>query len=74
MPTKKGYKLAQEYINRMPDDFYSMGRAGSFLYAIDMDDCIEQALNLRKIIKNGGSKGLVNCNAISPRIPILIIV
>ena len=65
VPTKKGYKLAQEYINRMPDDFYSMGRAGSFLYAIDMDDCIEQALNLRKIIKNGGSKGLVNCNAIS---------
>jgi len=70
VPTKKGYNLAQKYISRMPDNFYSMGRAGSFLYAIDMDDCIEQALNLRKIISNGGSKGVVDCNAISKFSPI----
>lgn len=65
VPTKKGYNLAKSYIERLPDNFYSIGRAGSFLYAIDMDDCVEQALNLYNIIKSGGSKGMVECNAIN---------
>ena len=64
VPTKEGYKLALNYINQLPDNFYSMGRAGSYLYAIDMDDCVEQAMILKKIIKDGGSKGIVNCSAI----------
>lgn len=65
VPTKKGYELALKYISQMPDDFYTMGRAGSYLYAIDMDDCIEQSMNLKDILKNGGSKGLIECSAIN---------
>ena len=32
---------------------FSMGRAGSYLYGIDIDDCIHQTLILREYIESG---------------------
>ena len=33
--------------------FFSIGRAGTYRYAVDIDDCIEQAIEIGKIINNG---------------------
>ena len=30
----------------MPDNVFSIGRAGSYRYQVDIDDCIEQAKEL----------------------------
>ena len=35
--------LPDEYFRLMPDNVYSIGRAGSYRYQVDIDDCIEQA-------------------------------
>lgn len=53
MPFKSAQKLAQSYIDMMPENFFSMGRAGSYLYGIDIDDCIKQSFILKDYIKNG---------------------
>ena len=55
VPTKKGYNLAGDYIERLPDNFYSIGRAGR-LYAIDMDDCVEQAPNYMILLNQAGRR------------------
>ena len=31
------------YINDIPDDVFSIGRAGVYQYGYDIDDCIESA-------------------------------
>ena len=36
----------------MPEGVFSIGRAGSYRYLVDIDDCIEQAFELKKIISN----------------------
>ena len=36
----------------MPENMYSIGRAGSYDYGVDIDDCIEQVLELKKILWN----------------------
>ena len=43
MPFKSAYAVAEKYFDDMPDGFFSIGRAGSYLYRVDIDDCIEQA-------------------------------
>tara|TARA_B100002051_G_scaffold233843_1_gene233298 strand:+ start:3194 stop:4381 length:1188 start_codon:yes stop_codon:yes gene_type:complete len=53
MPFKDQQKLASKYFEMMPDNFYSIGRAGSYLYGIDIDDCIRQALVMAEQIKEG---------------------
>ena len=35
----------------MPKNFYSIGRAGSYLYGIDIDDCIRQAMEVARQIR-----------------------
>ena len=42
----------------MPEDFYSIGRAGTYRYEVDIDDCIEQAFELKRIMyqENGISQ------------------
>jgi UDP-galactopyranose mutase len=30
----------------MPDGVFSIGRAGSYNYAVDIDNCIEQAMEI----------------------------
>ena len=47
-------KLAERYFQLMPKGVYSIGRAGSYRYQIDIDDCIEQAMVLSEILKDGG--------------------
>ena len=48
MPFKWAQRLATEYHSLFPENTYSMGRAGSYLYGIDIDDCIKQAFSLRQ--------------------------
>ena len=43
MPFKIEYLRAQKYLDLMPDGVFSIGRAGSYRYAVDIDDCIRQA-------------------------------
>ena len=33
-----------------------MGRAGTYRYAIDIDDCIEQAMEIAVVLKQGGQE------------------
>jgi len=54
MPIKKEMERAEKYFKLMPQGVYSMGRAGSYRYLVDIDDCIEQSMELTDIIKNGG--------------------
>ena len=46
LPISGEYAIAQKYFNEMPDNVYSIGRAGSYLYRIDIDDCIGQAMDV----------------------------
>ena len=46
--------LARKYFALMPPNFYSIGRAGSYRYGLDIDDCIEQAMIMVNQIKEGG--------------------
>lgn len=46
MPIKREMEKAQAYFDLMPDGVYSIGRAGSYNYAVDIDDCIVQAIQI----------------------------
>lgn len=50
IPVKAEQKKAEKYFELMPDNCFSIGRAGSYDYNIDIDDCIEQALDIKKKI------------------------
>ena len=54
IPIIKEMKVAEKYFQLMPEGVYSLGRAGSYRYQIDIDDCIEQAMELATILKEGG--------------------
>ena len=53
MPFKWAQRLASEYHNIFGPSTFSMGRAGSYLYGIDIDDCIKQSFILREMIASG---------------------
>jgi len=44
LPIKREIEVANKYISLMGDNVFSIGRAGSYLYSVDIDDCIEQAM------------------------------
>jgi UDP-galactopyranose mutase len=46
MPFLSEYERADKYFNLMPDGVFSIGRAGSYRYQVDIDDCIEQAFDI----------------------------
>ena len=46
LPIKKWQNLADTYLSQLPQDVYSIGRAGSYRYEVDIDDCIEQAMEV----------------------------
>ncbi len=46
LPLKKEIAKAKKYFDLMPDNVYSIGRAGSYDYGIDIDDSIEQAMQV----------------------------
>ena len=50
---KKDQKLAQKYLNDLPDGYFSIGRAGTYLYGVDIDDCIRQTMIMSDMIKSG---------------------
>jgi UDP-galactopyranose mutase len=53
LPFKSEQHRANRYFADMPDGVYSIGRAGSYLYGIDIDDCIRQALLMAEQVKSG---------------------
>ena len=53
VPMKEQMLIAREYHKLMPDGVFSLGRAGSYRYLVDIDDCIEQAFELKRIVKEG---------------------
>jgi UDP-galactopyranose mutase len=46
MPFKTEQARAKRYFDMMPDDVFSIGRAGSYDYSVDIDDCIAQAMDV----------------------------
>ena len=52
LPFKKEIKKSHKYIKQFPKWFFSIGRAGTYRYEVDIDDCIEQALEIKKILEN----------------------
>ena len=53
MPFKSEQRRANKYFEQMPRGVFSIGRAGSYLYGIDIDDCIRQALLMAEQIRAG---------------------
>ena len=48
MPFLSEIERAQKYFDLMPDGVFSIGRAGTYRYGYDIDDCIESALEISK--------------------------
>ncbi len=46
MPFKIEYQRADKYFSDMPENVFSIGRAGSYRYSVDIDDCILQAMDV----------------------------
>ena len=57
MPFKKEIKKSHKYLKQLPNWFFSVGRAGTYRYEVDIDDCIEQAMEIKKIVSNGNFYG-----------------
>ncbi len=51
MPIKAEQARAQKYFDLMPEGVFSIGRAGSYRYDVDIDDCIEQAMEIAQKLK-----------------------
>lgn len=46
LPIRKWQDLADRYLDQLPSNVFSIGRAGSYRYEVDIDDCIEQAMEV----------------------------
>jgi len=53
LPFKEEQLLAKKYLDELPEGVFSIGRAGTYLYGVDIDDCIRQAMIMKEQIKNG---------------------
>ena len=56
LPISKEQKLAQKYFKLFPKNTFSIGRAGTYRYEIDIDDCIYQSLEIKKILEKDSWK------------------
>lgn len=54
LPYQSEITKARRYFEEMPEGVYSIGRAGSYRYSLDIDDCIEQAMLMAEQIRGGG--------------------
>ncbi len=54
MPYQSEQIRAERYFADMPDGVFSIGRAGSYLYGIDIDDCIRQTMLMAETLRAGG--------------------
>jgi UDP-galactopyranose mutase len=57
VPFKAEQKKAKKYFNLMPENCYSIGRAGTYRYEVDIDDCISQSLEIYEQIEKGKYNG-----------------
>lgn len=46
LPIKAEQAKAKKYFDEMPEGVFSIGRAGSYRYDVDIDDCIAQAMDV----------------------------
>jgi len=51
MPFESEKAKAKRYVDLMPDGVFSIGRAGSYLYNVDIDDTIDHAMKVAKQLK-----------------------
>lgn len=54
LPYQSEIAKARRYFEQMPEGVFSIGRAGSYRYSLDIDDCIEQAMIAAEQIRGGG--------------------
>jgi len=54
MPYQSEQIRAERYFADMPEGVFSIGRAGSYLYGIDIDDCIRQTMLMVETLRGGG--------------------
>ena len=59
VPIKSEQKKAKKYFDKFVKNTYSIGRAGSYRYEVDMDDCIYQSLLIKKDILSKSWSGPV---------------
>lgn len=52
MPIESEKAKAQKYFELMPDGVFSVGRAGSYLYNVDIDDTIRHAFEVREKLES----------------------
>jgi len=57
LPFKSEIKKAQKYLKKLPNGYFSIGRAGTYRYEVDIDDCIEQSMAVKKILLNDNYNG-----------------
>ena len=57
LPFKNQILLSHKYLKKFPENYFSIGRAGTYRYEVDIDDCIEQAIQLKKIIEQNKYNG-----------------
>ncbi len=57
LPIKSEQIRAKKYHDLMVENVYSIGRAGTYRYLVDIDDCIEQAMKIGENIKNNTYDG-----------------
>ena len=46
LPMKRWQAVADKFHNLQPNNVFSIGRAGSYRYEVDIDDTIRQAIDL----------------------------
>ena len=51
LPIKSEIDKAKAYFDQMPPGVFSIGRAGSYRYDVDIDDCIAQAMDVSEKLK-----------------------
>ena len=59
VPIKSEQKKAKKYFEQFTKNTYSIGRAGSYRYEVDIDDCIYQSMLIKKDIENNKWSGPV---------------
>jgi UDP-galactopyranose mutase len=52
LPFESEKAKAKRYFDEMPDGVFSIGRAGSYLYNVDIDDTIDQAMRVGAQLKS----------------------
>jgi UDP-galactopyranose mutase len=52
MPFESEKAKAQKYFDMMPEGVFSIGRAGSYLYNVDIDNTIEHAMRVANKLKS----------------------